>query len=271
MRPIILLLGCLSPLFAFSQSGFAGFTLRADYGSYRMPENDLNDFFRSYNDYYGASMKVPFDTLSATVFSHPSFGAGVRYASPGVVGFSTGLFVQFGRKAFTQQSQFQNDIITETSFLVKDYTYQIDVGFHVMSILFIHGLLAGHTRNATLDLGYYYQDGSYTLGNEYDILGVYSALNSTLDVGFGAMLKLGPVIIPVSISYPTNAFSDGGLISIMDFDTHRVRWNELPRDFRTWADDPVNMDLDNGFVRGETLNSVRINVGIEILLGGEID
>ncbi|MDP5170639.1 MAG: hypothetical protein NWR72_10365, partial [Bacteroidia bacterium] len=271
MQRTLLSFCLLFPLLLSAQESRVGLTIRADYGNYTMPEIDLNDFYRGYNAYYGSNMKVPFDTLSPTVFSHPNYGLGVRASIGDNVGLATGLFITRGNSRFSQQATFQNNIITQTDFDVTDWTCQIDVGVHLFHFLYLQGHMAGHFRNTQMDLGYFYQDGSYSIGNEYDILGVYTASTTTIDFGASAMIRVWKVIIPVSISFPSNMLSDGGLITLTDFDASRVRWTDLPRDYATWANDPANLDLDTGFVRAQSLQSVRINIGLEIYLHSVTD
>jgi len=78
---------------------------------------------------------------------------------------------------------------------------------------------------------------------------------------------LGRFYIPITISYPSNAFSDEGLLTLTDFDKSQARWTDIPRDFETWANDPANIDLDEGFVRAQSFRSTRISIGIEYILG----
>ncbi|MCB0637955.1 MAG: hypothetical protein KDC54_15105 [Lewinella sp.] len=264
-----LLFFCLLPFFTIAQpTHHGGLVLRGGYEYSEFTGSDFNDFVRNYNAYYGGNMKSPMDTLALTASSHPEMGIGVRYYSGENFGFSTSLILNYGQRKFGTESTFANDIVTAADFRVRDWTAQIDLGIHIKKVLFLHGHLAGRFRRSVLDLGYYYQDGSYSLGNEYDILGVYQANTTTLDVGGGLGLKLGPVFIPVSISFPTNAFSDDGLLTLMDFDKRQIRWNDLPRDFETWVNDPASLDLDEGFVRAQSFRTWRINIGIELLIGG---
>lgn len=266
MRLLLLLL--LAPIALSAQDDIlVGVTLKADYGRYTMNDPDINDFYTSYNQFYSNVMVRPFDTLSMREFSHPAYGMGIRVASGKAFGPSAGLFLTRGTTRHTEQAEFQNGIISQTDFLVKDVVCQVDAGFHAGQVLYLHGHIAGHFRTTIMDFGYFYQDGSYSIGNEYDVLGVFHGWTTTLDVGANAMLRLGRVMIPVGISFPTNFASDGGLLSFTDYDITRIRWNDLPRDFETWANDPASLDLEEGFVRMESFRSVRLNVGVEIFLG----
>lgn len=247
------------------------FNLRGDYEYSKLYMFDINDFYRNYNAYYAGVIPQPFDTLNPTVFSHPNLGASVRFASGDPVGFYTGLSMVYGRTSFDQQAKFQNNLITNTGFNVADWNLQIDAGLIFFRVLTLEGLVAARSRKTFMEIGYTYQDGSYSVGNEYDILGVYQASTTTLDWGLAAGLRLGRLYIPVSISFPTNMLSDDGLLTLTDFDETQVRWSDLPRDYQTWANDPVNMDLETGFVRAQSFQSMRINVGVEFAIFQRID
>ena len=255
---------CLSLL---GQKNTGGFLLRVEYESSELQGFDLNDFFRDYNRFYGSNMAQPFDSIGARELSHPSIGAGFRIASGENIGFTSGLFCTYGSKSIQRSAEFQNGIITQTDLRVRDFNVQFDLGIHIKQILFLQGHMGGRFRSNYLDLGYVYQDGSYSLGDEYDILGVYHSPTTTLDFGASIGVKLGPVFIPVSITFPTDFASDDGLLTLMDFDKRQARWVDLPRDFTTWANDPANLDLDNGFVRANSFRSVRLTIAAEFLFG----
>jgi hypothetical protein len=247
MRKLLFLCYCL-PLFSLAQNPINGFYLRADYESSRLTLFDYNDFYRSYNAYYGQNLAQPWDTLKPTVFSHPNFGAGFRIGTAGKAGVAGGLLITYGRSQnYSQTSIFRNEIQLQNDFIIRDLNVQTDWGFHFGQTLFLQGHMNARVRRPTSILGYVYQDGSYSLGDEYDILGIYTTTTVSLDLGASVGLRLGRFFIPLSITFPTNAFSDDGLLSIMDEEKRQIRWTDIPRDFATWADDPANLDLDTGF------------------------
>ena len=248
-----------------AQHGFV-ISPRFDYESSVLLDNDLNDFYSSYNAYYAGVIPQPFDTINPGDFSHAAYGGAIRYFTPGTIGFQTGLFVTYGKQQVQRKALFQNGIGSQTDWEVRDLNLQYDLGLSIYQFLNISAHIAGRFRNTELAFGYMYQDGSYSLGNEYDILGVYSASTTTLDFGWSVGIKIKRVYVQMGMSYPSNAFSDDGLLTLMDFDERQIRWTDLPRDYTTWANDPTNLDLDNGFVRAMSLRSRRFNIGFEILL-----
>ncbi|MBR9921598.1 MAG: hypothetical protein GYB31_12235 [Bacteroidetes bacterium] len=263
-KPLLYFLVLLSSFPMLAQETGVHFCLRADYERSKMTGSDLNDFFNSYNAYYAGVIPQEFDTLSPHEFSHPAFGAGLRFLmGEGNIGFSSGLLGTYGYAKRTRNAVFQNDIETELAMRVRDLNIQFEVGMYFFQRVFIHGHITGRFRKTVADLGYYYQDGSYSLGDEYDILGVYSGLTTTVDLGGSVGLKLGPVYIPVSVSFPTQFASDDGLLTLIDYDVRQIRWTDLPRDYGQWVDDPVNMDPFNDFVRMNSLQSFRINIAVE--------
>ena len=266
MKRTYLLIFLLFPLLTFCQNSLNGFYLRADYESSRLYTFDFNDFYRSYNDYYSQNLAQPWDTLSPAVFSHPNFGAGFRLAPGEEAGIAGGLLITYGRSKHSQSSQFNNGITLKNDFIIRDLNVQTDWGFHWNQTVFLQGHMNARIRRPTAIMGYIYQDGSYSIGDEYDILGVYKTSTVTLDLGASLGVRLGRFFIPFSVIFPTNAFSDDGLLTIMDFEKRQIRWNDLPRDYKTWADDPANIDLDNGFVRAQSFRAVRFTLGIEYRL-----
>ncbi|MEO0469990.1 MAG: hypothetical protein AAF206_10255, partial [Bacteroidota bacterium] len=266
-RRILFSLLLLSSSLLYAQEYTGGFSLRAGYEYSTLQAFDLNDFFQNYNAFYGSEMAQPFDTIAATEISHPELGAGFRIAHGENIGFTSGIFATYGSKRLQRTAEFQNGIGTQADLVVRDLNLQIDLGIHIKQVLFLQGHLSGRFRRNFLDLGYVYQDGSYSLGDENDVLGVYSAETTTLDFGASVGVKLGPVFIPVSISFPSEFVSDDGMLSMVDVDNRQAGWTDLPRDFATWVNDPANVDLDNGLVRANSFQSMRINVAVEFLFG----
>lgn len=255
------------PQLSFGQSPFKlGF--RFDYeASSLTPGHDMNDFYRSYNNYYSGVIPKPFDTISSGELSHTGWGGSIRYFGAGdQVAFQSGLIFTYGGKDIFREARFQNGIITRTDWRVNDLNTQVDVGILLWRKLTLATHMAARFRSTEIALGYFYQDGSYSLGNEYDILGVYRASTTTLDLGFSIGLNVKRFYLQMGMSYPTNAFSDEGLLTLLDYDERQIRWTDLPRDYETWVNDPANLDLDNGFVRARSLRSTRFNLGIEFFI-----
>lgn len=266
-KHILFLTLSLSFFISFSQNGEGFFSLRTDYEIAKFKEFQLNDFVRSFNSYYSGFLPQEMDTLTANSSSHFNFGIGGRFTTGGrkSAGFSGGILLLYGTRGNNYKAISQNNITTNMDVRYKDWTNQIDIGFHIRQIAFFHVHMAGRFRNTVIDLGYYYPDGTYSIGGEYDLLGIYSAKTSTLDFGGSIGFKLGPVYVPFTISFPS-AFAQFEGVSVTDYDIRQFRWPDLPRDFETWANNPENLSTENGFVRSNTFRTVRMSVAVEILL-----
>ncbi|MEM6343738.1 MAG: hypothetical protein AAF927_07650 [Bacteroidota bacterium] len=258
----------LLPLTIWGQSdGQFQLSLRLEYEASLLQGFDLNDFYRSHNDYYASSAAQFFDTLAASELSHPALGLGGRFTMGDDFGFSSGLFLTYGRKSVRREARFLTNIVTRTDLLTRDVNLQFDVGFHIQRKFFLHGHIAGRFRKNVFDIGYIYPDGSFSLGNEYDILGVYQSNTTTLDAGANLAFKIKKVYIPIGISWPLNFATDDGLLTLQDFDIRQARWAEVPRDFRQWANDPANLDPREQLVRSQSFQAIRLNIGIEYWFG----
>ncbi|MEM6262927.1 MAG: hypothetical protein AAGI38_10500 [Bacteroidota bacterium] len=266
-RYIIVWVCCLVISQVQAQEVFGGLTLRVDREISQLDGPDINDFFQSYNAYYGSNLETPFSIMRAADFTHNNVGMGIRMGTGRNFGFASGLGMTYGRIRNQNVSVFRNGIGTETELTTRDWTLTFDMGVRIKSILFLQVHMAGRFRKNILEMGYRYQDGSYSLGDEYDILGIYEAPTTTLDLGASAALRIWKLYIPISISWPTNFASDENLLTVTDFEKRQIRWTDLPRDFETWADDPANLDLDNGFVRANSFRSPRVTIGVELIIG----
>ncbi|MEL7531581.1 MAG: hypothetical protein AAFN10_09750 [Bacteroidota bacterium] len=263
-----LCLSLLLPLTTWGQSdGQFQLSLRLEYEASLLQGFDLNDFYRSYNDYHSSFATQFFDTLAVTELSHPALGLGGRFTMGDDFGFSSGLFLTYGRKNIRREARFLTNIVTRTDLLTRDVNLQLDLGFHIQRKFFLHAHVAGRFRKNVFDLAYIYPDGSYSLGNEYDILGVYQSNTTTLDVGGNLAFKIKKIYIPIGISWPLNFASDEGILTLQDFDSRQARWPEVPRDFAQWTNDPANLDPVNDLVRSQSFQAIRLNIGIEYWFG----
>lgn len=258
-------MGFLLPICSWSQGVFV-LGGRLDYESSQLVGRDYNEFYKSYNDYYNLSLTEAFDTINPGDFSHLGFGGSIRFFGPGKLAFQNGLLLTYGRSNVLRTSVFSNGIKSETNWEIGDLNLQYDVGVLIGQSLSLAVHMAGRFRSTDMAFGYYYQDGSYSIGNEYDILGVYSGQTITLDWGFNAGLLVKRFYFQIGMSFPTNAFSDDGLLTLFDQDERQIRWLDLPRDYQQWVDDPANMDPSTGFVRMSSLRSTRLNVGLEFFI-----
>ncbi|MEL7340746.1 MAG: hypothetical protein AAGM67_09690, partial [Bacteroidota bacterium] len=233
---------CFSlPLAAMAQSKATySLIVRGDFESSRLLGDYLNDFFLSYNDYHASFTSQFFDTLAPNDLSHFNFGLGARISSGEGIGFSGGTFLSFGRKTVRRDAAFLTNITTRTDLQVNDLTIQFEGGLHYQNQYFAHVQLGLRSRRNVFDVGYIYADGSYSLGSEYDILGVYESFTSTLDLGLNLGIKIKQLYIPLGISWPVVVFPEDRRW-LQDFDVVRT-YTQLPRDYRQWANDPDGLN-----------------------------
>ncbi len=263
-----------SLLFGLNAIGYLGnasaqlyLPLRLDYTRATHQWNDFNEFITSYNAYYGSNQPTPLDTLSPTQFSHINYGTGLRLMTDGPVNFNFSFLMTYGGMQHQLLGEYANGIQTQVDFRVRDISSQVELGIGFGGVFFINGIMAGYFRNTRVDIGYIYQDGTYSVGNEYDLLSIHSSPTTSLDFGLGAGLKLGPVYIPVNVTFPNSFISDEGLLNYTDWDEQQIRWSDIPRDYQVWANDPANLDPETDLVRAESLRSMRVSIGFEFLIG----
>jgi hypothetical protein len=267
LRFISLVLLSILSFAAYSQSPFK-LGYRLDFEQSTMLGRDINRFINSYNAFYGANMAVPLDTINANATSHVHHGFSIRFIGEEKVSFFSGLELFWGRSTLDRNGRFANGIQTQCDFLFKDFTFQTDIGLRVGPLV-LAGVVAGRVRRTELDLGYYYQDGTYSMGNEYDILSAYTSTHTTIDYGYALGVKVKRFYFSFQQTWPTNLASDDGLLTLNDFDENQIRWSDLPTDFGQWVNDPANINLDNGFVRAGSFATSRKSFSIEFLIFGE--
>lgn len=242
---------------------------RIDYESSRLLGDDLNDFFLSYNEYHASFTSLFFDTLRANDLSHFNFGVGSRIRVGEEMGFSGSALMTFGRRTIRRDAIFLTNITTRTDLQVNDLTLHFDGGIHYQHKYFAHMQIGMRSRRNVFDVGYIYADGSYSLGNEYDILGVYQSFTTTLDLGLNLGIRVKQFYIPIGISWPVVLFPEDRLY-LEDFDLAQDN-SQLPRDYAQWANNPATLDPATQLVRGESFRAMRINIGLEFWLDSKLN
>ncbi|MCB0736126.1 MAG: hypothetical protein KDC92_01340 [Bacteroidetes bacterium] len=238
---------------------------RVDYENSTLLGNDINQFFDSYNSYYANSTTTFFEPISPGDFSHTNYGGAIRLNLGDPLAIFSGFSFTYGKGMATRQAIHANGLKAQTDFNIFDYVGQYDLGLRY-KIFVASAHMSGRYRKTRMNFGYFYQDGTYSIGNEYDILGVYEASTITLDYGFTVGIKWERFYFPVSWSYASNAFSDDGLLTLVDFEKRQIRWQDLPRDYGQWVADPAGLDPNSQLVRANSFRSNRINIGVEISL-----
>lgn len=261
-RPIRLLffivLGLPLSIQTYAQKG--GLTAGLVYGVDRWKSDDLNTFINTFNTYYTQNTKSAFETTSSTLTA-PMLRVG--YRGFGLLGgkSSFAFLYQTGNSQLKRNFTFANDLKNELDLHIRNRDILVEVGISNPKG-YINALMQGQFRYSKITYSTLYQDGSRSLGYEYDLNGVYELNISEIMAGISAGYRVGKrLTIPVTVSVP--AWLPGGdFIFMTDYDTSRYRSNNFPREYDLWAQDRLGVDTENGLSES-TFRGIRFTIGLE--------
>lgn len=224
------------------------------------PQN-MNKFFNSFNQYYTVGMKKPFDTLSSSSFQGYQFNIGWRYFDREKSSFSSYIGYAFGYSTNANSVKIHNNTGYDLESAFSCHDFMFEGGYQIQSRVFIHGLLGIGIRDIQAKMWKVYQDGSRSMGYEYDINGWYQTNSFSIQLGGSLGVRIWHFFIPFKIWYEVPFFSDNAL-SLTDFDVNRYRDNQLPNDYTQWLNSNVTIDENNRIPENDFMG-LRIQTGIE--------
>lgn len=176
--------------------------------------------------------------------------------------FRSGLYTH--RSVYKNDATIWNNYSNEMVVKFKDVKIPFDVGYTVKGMFTFFGAMDVNFRDVQLAYWQYYPDGSKSVGNEFDINGVYTATSPVLNLGGGLTFTYKRILIP--IRYTTGfALFNIERIPITDYDANQFRISDFPRNFITYQNDPSGTNQENVIYKDE-LRGASISVGIRYLI-----
>jgi len=234
----------------------------------------VNTFFDSFNTFWQSSQREAFQPLQGEDFTHYRFGGGFRMvAAESNFGFSIQTAFTYGRVSTDRQFRYTNGMGHDMDVTHREYSWDFQMGPVIAKRILLQGILNGYFRDLSYRMYTRFQDGSRSLGNVYKISGVYTGLGSSLEVGVGGGIRLGPLYLNAKWVTPLSGFPPGqNLVDLDDYDNDEFPPTQLPADYALWATDPVEFAQQDAAgapvgVKVDALRGSRITFGLELWLG----
>lgn len=223
----------------------------------------LNSFMDSYNSYYSVGMKDPFDHFG----SLPSWGMGYGVdlinwnLGGGGIYFRSGILISHAKTSSSAKiwNNYSNEIILK----MNDWRVPFDFGVNIKGVASLFLASDFTFRKTELEMWTIYPDGSRSIGNEFDINGVYTALHPIFNLGVGAAFRVWKLTIPVRLTYGFNLFNEVR-VPLTDYDANEYRSNDFPRDFSLWLNSLVGANPENVVYKDE-ITGMHFSIGIKYL------
>lgn len=260
-KTLFLILG-LFPLMSFAQSK-GGLTVGVVYGLDRYKAEDLNTFVETFNQYYATYIKSKYEAFPDAL-SMPLVRLG--YRGTGVAGtkLALGFQYQFGHTNVIRTATLGSNVKNEMDLRMLNRDVVLEMGFGGKRG-FVNAVMQGQFRKTTMTYHTIYQDGSRSIGYEYDINGYYEVETPEIMAGLSTGLRLGKrMTIPIQVVFPV-WLPGGDFVNMTDYDTSRYRSNDFPREFDFWVKDRLGVDSGNALTEGG-FRGMRITVGLEVQL-----
>lgn len=225
---------------------------------------NMNKFVNSFNTYYQVGMKKPFDNYQDYQFQGVQFNIGYRYLQFNKTSFSYYMGYSFSHSEQGNSVKIHNNTgyDLETAFSCHDFS--LEAGVQIKSRFYMHGLVGLGIRDIQAKMWKVYQDGSRSMGYEYDINGWYQTNSFSWQFGGTLGFRIWHFMIPIKVWYEV-PFTADNMLSLTDFDVNRYRNSELPNDYNQWLNSNVVKDENNRIPENDFMG-LRIQAGIEFMI-----
>lgn len=228
--------------------------------------DELNSFANTFNDYHKGNGFIPLNNFKPTM-EPLNFSGGYRYMKNN--GFSLGFIYMYSKDKQDNSTTLISKTGYDFNYSAKNHDFIFEMGYNIGGLITINALGSLDMRFNNMQIWKVYANGDRSMGYENDLPGHYQTLTTHLDVGGSIGLKLWKFYIPLRVTYGMPLFSDGSS-GFIDYDTKRFRNNEIPKDYRPWAEKPMEYDSENIISQNQFVG-IRVHLGIEFMipLGGK--
>jgi hypothetical protein len=224
----------------------------------------LNTFKKSYNDYYALGMKNPFDMYGNLPQTGFQYGVDIVFMKEKENGFffRSGLLFSNSKSvsSCTIWNNYRNDIVLK----FHDWQVPADIGYSIKGIVAFYLAMDISMRKTRLEYWQYYPDGSKSVGNEFDMNGVYTATVPVFNYGGGMVLRYKRFTIPVRYTLGRTIFNVEK-VPLTDYDANQFRSNSFPLDYSKYQSDILGEDQDNAIFKDE-MGGGTFTIGINYLI-----
>jgi hypothetical protein len=259
---LILLILTLGTITVQSQQVFL--TAGGSLMSMRWNPVNMNHFVSSYNTYYGQSIVEPYKEHDGKV-GDMAWKFNLILMDEEESGFVAAMSYSHNRTTQVNHSKLLSGFEQEYELIFKDHDITIDLGYSIGGLVFANFSTAFLFRNNQINYYTIIQDGTRSMGFEYDINGVYKTFTPSVELGTTLGLKLGRFFVPFRITWPIS-YMEEYQTSLLDFDANRYRQHDFPRDFGLFIQDTMGEQAETNTIYSSDFKGPRFSIGIEFAL-----
>jgi hypothetical protein len=241
-----------------------GITVGAGYSLNTFQTENMNKLVNSFNDYYQVGLKKPFAGYDLGSMQGFNINIGYRYMKRETSGFSAYGGYMFGYSHNFNSVKIWNNTGYDMEMAFKCHDFLFEGGYQIKGKVFMHGFVGIGIRDIQVQMWKVYQDGSRSMGYEYDINGWYKTNSFSAQFGASLGFRVWHFFFPLRVGYEVPFFKDNTL-QLTDFDVNRFRSHNLPNDYSLWLVSNISND-DNNRIPENDFMGLRIHFGVEFMI-----
>lgn len=254
----VLFLLCLN-----GQTQNSGLVILGGYQASGTKTADLNRFVSSFNAYYHGVIPSPLSEYKMVQSHGYNVGGGYRYLNRERTTFSF-----FGGYAFASafnrnSATFANGIGMDFAHKMRDHQIFLETGVGIKGVVFINACLDFMFRKTSLRSATVYQDGTKSIGGEYDINGMYTGTTNAFAPGISVGGRVWNFFLTGRVLY-TLPFLKTPLY-LTDYSAWRYRSHNFPQDFGEFIADVDGSNQENG-INANNYNGLLIQLNLEFMI-----
>lgn len=240
-----------------------GPTLHVGYQASGINPGDLNTFAETFNAHYAGVIPVPLKSYSALPAHGFNAGVGYRLFNRERTGFSAYLGYAYAQAMHKNRAVFQNNLGYEFGLKLRDHYVHFEAGAGIKGRVFINACASFILRKTTMRSQTVYQDGTKSVGNEYDINGIYTGTTNAIAPGISVGGRIWHFFITGRALYSLPLFKSP--LYLTDYSVLRYRSHDFPKDYGVFNTDVTGMDQENG-LSANGFNGVVLQINLEFMI-----
>jgi hypothetical protein len=240
-----------------------GPTIHFGYQGSGIKPAEMNRFVSTFNQHYEGVIPKPLKAYS--VFPSHGFNAGIGYRffkreSGGVTGYVGYSYAQTRNR---NTATFKNRLGYDFGMKFRDHFFYLEAGAGIRGRFFVNGCLDFLFRKTTIRSSTVYQDGTKSIGSEYDINGMYTGTTNAFAPGISLGGRVWHFFIVSRLLYTVPLIKSS--LYLTDYSVLRMRSHDFPQDFEGFLVDVTGENQENG-IKSDGFNGLLFQLNIEFMI-----
>lgn len=240
-----------------------GPTIHVGYQGSGIHPTDLNTFVSTFNTYYQGVIPVPLKSYSLFPSHGFNIGVGYRFFKRERTAPSLYIGYAYAQTMTKNRAVFQNGIGYDFGLKMRDHLVYIEGGVGIKGRVFVNACADFLIRKGTMRSATVYQDGTKSIGTEYDLNGMYTGSTVAFAPGISIGARVWHFFINGRLLYSIPMLKS--TLYLTDYSVMRYRSHDFPKDFGVFINDVSGSNQENG-IKADGLNGLLLQVNLEFMI-----